>query len=58
MAYVSEHGNYGAESHLNFEDHELTQEQWDVLAELSDGERYKYVWAILNNEDLSEWETN
>lgn len=58
MAYVSIDGNYGAESHLEFEAHELTQSQWQTLEELSDGERYFYVRAILNNHDLSEWEQN
>lgn len=56
MAYVSEYGNYGAERIIQFEDHELPQEQWELIAELPDNDRYRYVVAFLDGEDLSEWE--
>jgi hypothetical protein len=54
--YVTEDGNYGGDIVLVFEHDALTQEQWDRLGECSDYDRIKYVQAILNGDDLSEWE--
>ena len=51
MAYVSSDGNYGGDDALNFEASDLTPTQWGNLEEISDSERYDYVFAILNNDE-------
>jgi len=56
MAYVSEYGNWGQEEILVFDDSLLTEEQFEILDEVSDYSKMSYVKAIINNEDLSYWE--
>jgi len=56
MAYVSEYGNYGGESVLEFDSSELTAEQWETLSNLTDSDKLPYVEAILDGNDVSEWE--
>lgn len=55
-AWVSDDGSYGAGDLLTFDPDRLTDSQWDTLGELSDYSRIDYVQAILNGDDLSEWE--
>jgi hypothetical protein len=55
MAYVSEYGNYGAEDVIAFDTTDLTIDQWETLSELTDTEKYWFVQAVLNKEDLSKW---
>ena len=56
-AWVGEYGEYSYNSQLvTFDSEALTEEQWDRLAELSDHDRIEYVLAILDGDDLSEWE--
>lgn len=57
-AYVTADGNYGADRVIMFKRDQLTEEQWWNLSDLSDYDRLPYVMAILNGEDLSEWEDN
>ena len=56
MSYVSADGNYGSDEILVFPYDALTEQQWERLGETNDYERINYVKAILNGEDLSEWE--
>lgn len=56
MAYVSEYGNWGQEQVLVFDENILTEEQWENLDILPDRDKMSYVKAIINGEDLSEWE--
>jgi hypothetical protein len=51
MAWVAEDGTYGGSVHLSFEQDQLTDDQWTKLSEMSDGDRYEYVYAIINGKD-------
>jgi hypothetical protein len=46
-AYVTADGNFGADEVLVFESSELTDQQWENLSFLSDGERILYAEAII-----------
>lgn len=50
MAYVSSDGNYGSDDALMFDYSDLTPQQWSNLGEVSDSDRYEYVFLIMNNE--------
>lgn len=56
MSYVTEDGNYGSDELVAFPYDTLTDKQWDILSECSDYDRINYVKAIINGDDLSEWE--
>lgn len=56
MGYVSRYGNWGTEDVLIFDDGELTDKQWELLDILPDSDKIKYVQALLDGEDVSEWE--
>jgi hypothetical protein len=56
MAYVSEYGNWGQEQVLVFDDSLLTEEQFEILDEVSDYSKMSYVKAIINGDDLAYWE--
>jgi hypothetical protein len=56
MAYVSEYGNWGQEQVLVFDDSLLTEEQFEILDEVSDYSKMSYVKAIINADDLAYWE--
>jgi hypothetical protein len=56
MGYVTADGNYGGDEVLVFPHKLLTEKQWDILGECSDYDRINYVKAILNGDDLEEWE--
>lgn len=51
VAYVSVDGSYGVGTITLFRPDELTEEQWETLANLSDGERLDYIVAILDAEE-------
>ena len=55
-AWVDEYGSYGASTVLHFDEDALDEEQWELLSNLSDNNKYDYVYAVLNNQDLSQWE--
>lgn len=55
-AWVSADGSYGEGGIIVFDASLLTDEQWETLGEVRENEKYDYVLAILNGEDLSEWE--
>jgi hypothetical protein len=50
MAYVSSDGNYGGDYPIVFEQDDLTAEQWDILTEMHDNDRYEYVLAIIEKD--------
>jgi hypothetical protein len=56
MAYVDADGSYGSGALAVFHPDRLTDKQWGLLANLRDSERIEYVFAILNDKDLSYWE--
>ena len=51
MPYVSSDGNYGGDDPIIFDHSELTSTQWANLEEMSDLDRFEYVFAILNSDD-------
>ena len=56
-AWISEDGSYSAGNELiTFDGDELTDRQWEILSCLSDSERIIYAIAILDGQDVSEWE--
>ena len=56
-SYVTVDGNYGSDEVLLFDYDSLTKEQWELLGELPDEERIKYVRAIISGKkNLSRWE--
>lgn len=56
-AWISEDGSYSAGNELlTFDGDELTDKQWDIVSCLSDSERINYIIAVLDEQDLSEWE--
>lgn len=57
IAWISEDGSYSAGNEIiTFEAHELTDRQWEILDQLSDGERIIYAIAVIDGQDVSEWE--
>lgn len=55
-AWVSEDGSFGINKIIHFDENALDEDQWEVLDCLSDHRKFDYVHAVLNNEDLDEWE--
>jgi hypothetical protein len=55
-AWIADDGSYGAGLVIHFSPDALTEDQWDVLDNLNDGAKFDYVYAVLNNQDLSKWE--
>jgi len=51
MAWVALDGTYGGGIHLSFEQDQLTDDQWMKLSEISDYDKYEYVYAIINGLD-------
>lgn len=55
-AWIADNGSYGVGMVIHFDANALTEDQWETLDNLSDSDKYDYIHAVLNNEDLSEWE--
>lgn len=55
-AWVETDGSYGVSQVLMFDEDALDEDQWELLSNLSDNNKYDYVYAVLNNQDLSQWE--
>ena len=55
-AWVDEQGSYGVGEIIMFDDDDLTQEQWELLQNLHDGDRLPYINAIMAGEPLNKWE--
>lgn len=57
IAWISEDGSYSAGNELiTFDGDLLTDKQWDILGDLPDSERIIYAIAVIDGQDLSEWE--
>jgi hypothetical protein len=41
---------------ITFDSAQLTEKQWDTLAELSDYDRIEYAMAVIAGDSLTEWE--
>ena len=54
--YFSEDGNYGGGKIIIADHDAFTEEQMELLGSLGDNSRYDYANAILNGQDVSEWE--
>lgn len=54
--YFSEDGNYGGGAIIIADHDAFTDEQMELLGTLSDNDRYDYAKAVLNGQDVSEWE--
>jgi hypothetical protein len=57
-AWVTEDGSYGVGLVIHFDDNAITIDDWETLAELRDNDRYDFIHALLNGEDVSEWTDN
>jgi|LauGreDrversion4_2_1035121.scaffolds.fasta_scaffold527961_2 hypothetical protein len=56
VAFVAHDGSYSqSEEIVIFPTEDLTEEQWDILTELSDSERIVFALACLNGEDIQEY---
>lgn len=56
VAFVAHDGSYSqSEEIVIFPSDALTDEQWDILSELSDSERIVFALACLNGEDIQEY---
>jgi hypothetical protein len=56
-AWVSEDGSWSYNNQLaTFDPEQLTEKQWETVAELPDYERIEYVMAVMDGDDLTEWE--
>lgn len=57
VAWISEDGSYSAGNELiTFDGDLLTDKQWEILSCLSDSERIIYAIAVIDGQDVSEWE--
>lgn len=57
--FCSRDGSYGdAEEILIFEHGDFSERQWEIIDGLGDYDRYRYVWAVLNDdeEEIAEYE--
>ena len=57
-AWVADDGSHGNGAIIVFDETSLNPSQWDTFDTLSDNDKYDYVLAVLNNEDLTDWENN
>jgi hypothetical protein len=56
LLYVTADGNWGSDAMVIVDINALTDEQNEVLADLRDSDKMSYVTAVVNGDDLSEWE--
>jgi hypothetical protein len=57
IAFVTEYGDWGREHNIIiFNDDNLTEEQWDTLADLPDSMKLSYAKAVMDGDDLTEYE--
>jgi hypothetical protein len=53
--WIAEDGSYGMCDILVFNESDLQEEHWQIFNELGDNERFAFVKAVINGEDLSQW---
>jgi len=56
--WVTADGSYGEGGVILFDPDKISEFQYLVLDNLSDSERYVYINAVMNNEDLTYWESD
>jgi len=57
IAWISEDGSFSQENELiTFDTDLLTERQWEIVDQLSDSERIIYAIAVIDGQDVSEWE--
>ena len=57
IGWISEDGSYSQGNELiTFDGDLITDKQWDIISCLSDSERIIYAIAIIDGQDVSEWE--
>ena len=54
--WVSEDGSWGIGKITLFYPERLTEDNWDMLDDLSDSDKMPYVRALLQGQDVSEWD--
>ena len=54
--WVTADGSYGEGGVILFDPNKISEFQYLVLDNLSDSERYLYINAVMNSEDLTYWE--
>ena len=52
-AYVTEEGTYGGDKVFMFESDSLNDNQWEMLTDMADTDRYLYVQAIIDSNDAA-----
>jgi hypothetical protein len=58
VGWVSADGSYGYGSVTVFDPNTVTDFQWQVLDNLADSDKQPYIRAIINGENLTEWESD
>ena len=53
IAYVTEDGNYGGDKVLTFDSDNLTDAQWERIADMNDNDRLPYIQSILENDEAT-----
>jgi hypothetical protein len=56
--WVSADGSYGYGSITIFDPESLSEFQWQVLDNLADSDKQEYIRAIIDSQDLSQWESD
>jgi len=56
--WIAEDGSYGMCDIIVFKETDLADEHWVIFNELGDNERFAFVKAVINKEDLSGWESD
>lgn len=52
-AWVATDGSYGGGEPLVFDSNKLTDEQWERLTDMADGDKYAYVKFIIEGHDMN-----
>jgi hypothetical protein len=54
MAWVSSDGSYGGDDDIiTFEGSKLNDNQWEMLTDMADGDKYYYVKAIIDKNNIA-----
>jgi len=56
--WVSADGSYGCGSVTVFDPDMLSEFQWQVLDNLADSDKQPYIKAVIEKQDLSQWESD
>lgn len=53
--WIAEDGSYGMCDIVVFKESDIPEDCWDIFNELGDNERFAFVKAVINKEDLTQW---